>query len=112
MTPRAHPSKFPSVSELGDATDRDSYHSGQHWSPTQLARFFAPNEASLSSVRSWLEQAGLGKEQMKASPGGNWIQGTVTVAEAEALLNAKYDRFRHSGDSHALGSPSFYLDHG
>ncbi|KAL8292832.1 hypothetical protein RQP46_000526 [Phenoliferia psychrophenolica] len=93
--------------ELLAVSDPKSASYGQHWSPSKLANFFAPSDDAMTSVQRWLESSGLDASRMQPSPGRNWVQGSVTVAEAESLLDAKYDHYQHTSDVHALGCNSY-----
>ncbi|KAL8278991.1 hypothetical protein RQP46_008660 [Phenoliferia psychrophenolica] len=95
--------------ELLLVSDPTSEAYGQHWTPSRLAEFFRPHEDSISSVKAWLEKAGLDGSRMRASPGGNWLQGVVSVAEVESLLDTKYEHYKHTNDAYSLGCDSYSL---
>jgi tripeptidyl-peptidase I len=68
---------------------------GQHWSPEQVADYFAPSDASISSVESWLSGTGLHPDRIRVSPSKGWIEVNATVAEVEDLLNTEYYVYTH-----------------
>jgi tripeptidyl-peptidase-1 len=68
----------------------DSRKYGQHWSPERVAEHFAPNEATISTVKSWLIDAGIHPDRLQLSRSKGWISVKVHVSEAESLLKAEY----------------------
>ena len=68
---------------------------GQYWSPEQIADHFAPSEASISSVKSWLSETGFHPDRIRVSPSKGWIDVNATVAEVEDLLDAEYYVYTH-----------------
>ncbi|KAI0256020.1 subtilisin-like protein [Lactifluus subvellereus] len=68
---------------------------GQYWSPEQIADYFAPSEASISSVKSWLSDTGFHPDRIRVSPSKGWIDVNATVAEIEHLLDAEYYVYTH-----------------
>lgn len=68
---------------------------GQHWSPEQVASHFAPSEASISGVKSWLSDTGFHPDRIRISPSKGWIEVNATVAEVEDLLDAEYYVYTH-----------------
>ena len=68
----------------------DSQTYGQHWSPERVAELFAPSEATISTVKSWLIDAGLHPDRLHVPRSKGWISVEVHVSEAESLLKAEY----------------------
>ncbi|KAI0256021.1 subtilisin-like protein [Lactifluus subvellereus] len=68
---------------------------GQYWSPEQIADYFAPSEASISSAKSWLSDTGFHPDRIRVSPSKGWIDVNATVAEVEHLLDAEYYVYTH-----------------
>jgi tripeptidyl-peptidase-1 len=68
----------------------DSQMYGQHWSPKRVAEHFAPSEATISTVKSWLIDAGFNPDRLHVSRSKGWISVKVHVSEAESLLKAEY----------------------
>lgn len=78
---------------LMDVSDPESPNFGKHWSPKQVAETFAPSHETISEVTKWLEEFGISGVEQSYSL--NWISANVTIAKAEALLDAKYFEYKH-----------------
>jgi tripeptidyl-peptidase-1 len=81
----------------------DSQTYGQHWSPNRVAEHFAPSEATISTVKSWLIDAGLPPDRLQLSRSKGWISVKVHVSEAESLLKAEYHVYRNSFGHEQIG---------
>jgi tripeptidyl-peptidase-1 len=81
----------------------DSRMYGQHWSPERVAEHFAPSEATISSVKSWLIDAGFHPDQFQLSRSKGWISVKVQVSEAESLLKAEYHVYRNPSGREQIG---------
>jgi tripeptidyl-peptidase-1 len=73
----------------------DSRTYGQHWTPKQVSEHFAPSEATISTVKSWLIDAGFHPDQLQLSHSKGWISVKLPVSEAESLLKAEYYVYTH-----------------
>ena len=80
---------------LMELSDVKSPKYGQHLSAAEVIDFFAPPQATVDSVREWLESAGVAAERIGHSANKQWIQFDATVAEAEELLKTKYHSYEH-----------------
>jgi tripeptidyl-peptidase-1 len=87
-----------SVSQL------DSSTYGQHWSSERVAKHFAPSEATISMVKSWLLDAGFHPERIRLSRSKGWFSVKLSVSEAESLLKAEYYVYTHTSGREKFGS--------
>lgn len=86
---------------LSDVSDPDSPNYGKHWTDDQIAKFFAPSQHTIATVRSWLNSSGISTARVKHSHGSGWLLFDATVSEMEALLRTEYWRYEHtSGKPH------------
>lgn len=63
---------------------------GQHWSPEQVAKYFAPSESTVSAVKEWLIDTGLCSDRLHFSPSKGWIRFIADTSEAESLLKTEF----------------------
>ncbi|PNP44155.1 hypothetical protein TGAMA5MH_04442 [Trichoderma gamsii] len=75
---------------LYDISNPASSNYGKHLTQEQVVDMFAPAEETVSSVISWLLQAGIERSDISLSKGKNWITTDITVAKAEQLLKTRY----------------------
>lgn len=66
---------------------------------TNSERSFAPEEATVSSIKKWLEEFGIHGSRIVQSDNKGWIAVDVTVEEAEALLDTEYYEHEHATSS-------------
>ncbi|KAH9163505.1 subtilisin-like protein [Lactarius sanguifluus] len=68
--------------------------------PEQVAELIAPRQDTLELVHSWLEHHGVPSSSISTSHGGGWLTITsVPVSQADELLSASYQLYRHTGDN-------------
>jgi tripeptidyl-peptidase-1 len=79
---------------LMNAADPDSAQYGKWLSNEQVHELVAPAPSSRETVRAFLRGHGV-TDFADATPNGDFIAATVTAAQAESLLGAKYEAFRH-----------------
>ncbi|KAH9159989.1 subtilisin-like protein [Lactarius sanguifluus] len=66
----------------------------------QVAELIAPRQDTLKLVHSWLEHHGVPSSSISTSHGGGWLTITgVPVSQADELLSASYQLYRHTGDN-------------
>ncbi|CDO77010.1 hypothetical protein BN946_scf184298.g37 [Trametes cinnabarina] len=85
---------------LLDVSHPESPNYGNHWSPAKVAETFKPSAESVSTVRGWLVESGIGAERVRLNPSGGWLVANVTVAEAEELLGTEYYVYEHAETGH------------
>lgn len=61
-----------------------------------MAHLFAPDDETISAVKSWLLDKGIASKRIKLSAGKNWLRFDASVEEAEALLLAEYRMYEDS----------------
>ncbi|KAH9016395.1 subtilisin-like protein [Lactarius deliciosus] len=63
-----------------------------------VAELVAPRQDTLKLVHSWLEHHGVPSSSISTSHGGGWLTITsVPVSQADELLSASYQLYRHTG---------------
>src|SRR6266702_2708584 len=71
---------------------------GAHLSEEEVAKLVAPPPDTLELVHSWLAYHGLQSSSISTTHGGNWLTITgVLVSQANELLGASYQLYRHAG---------------
>lgn len=93
---------------LMDVADPKSPNFGKHWSPTQVAAAFSPAQESVDFVRNWLSDLGIAPGRVRVSPGRGWLEINTTVAEAEQLLDTKYNVYTHESGAARVGAQPIY----
>lgn len=88
---------------LTSVSHPDSSQYGQHWSPEQVAKTFAPTLDTIKAVKSWLVSSGITGERLGLTPSRGWIYFNATVEEAEELLDAEYKVYRHGSGVEHIG---------
>lgn len=68
---------------------------GQHLTKGEVEAFHAPHPTSVEAVDAWLEHHGIDPSRTTKTPAGDWITLRVSVAEAEKMLNTKYNVYHH-----------------
>ncbi|KAI9452652.1 subtilisin-like protein [Lactarius psammicola] len=73
---------------------------GAHLSQGQVAQLVAPHPNTLELVNSWLEHHGISSSSISMTHGGNTLTlKGVSVTQANTLLGASYQLYRHVGNS-------------
>ncbi|KIW66790.1 hypothetical protein PV04_06085 [Phialophora macrospora] len=67
---------------------------GQHYDAQQLSALLQPDPAVSSAIRSWLIGAGISETVIQDD--GDWFTVYMTVAQAETLLDTKFQYFHHA----------------
>ncbi|KAH9175626.1 subtilisin-like protein [Lactarius sanguifluus] len=71
---------------------------GAHLSREQVARLVAPHTDTLELINSWLAHHGVPTSSISTSHGGGWLTlAGVPVSQANRLLGASYQLYRHTG---------------
>ncbi|KAH8982164.1 subtilisin-like protein [Lactarius hatsudake] len=71
---------------------------GAHLSREQVARLVAPHTHTLELIHSWLAHHGVPTSSISTSHGGGWLTlAGVPVSQANRLLGASYQLYRHTG---------------
>ena len=68
-----------------------------HLSREQVAKLVAPHPKTLRLVTSWLNHYGVPSSSLSTTHSGNWLKITsVPVSQANSLLGASYQLYRHT----------------
>ncbi|KAH8982268.1 subtilisin-like protein [Lactarius akahatsu] len=71
---------------------------GAHLSREQVAQLVAPHTHPLDLINSWLAHHGVPTSSISTSHGGGWLTlAGVPVSQANKLLGASYQLYRHTG---------------
>jgi tripeptidyl-peptidase I len=84
--------------KLAEISDPSSAEFGKHWSPQQVAQFFAPSDESISSIRQWLEGVGIDQKDVKLSKSKGWIHIGTTVNKASELLDTSFNVYENENE--------------
>ncbi|KAF9564221.1 subtilisin-like protein [Agrocybe pediades] len=88
------------IENLMEISDPTHHRYTQHLTKEQAEAFMAPHPDSTAAVNEWLEFHGIDPSSTQRSKAGDWITLRVSVAQAESMLNTKYNIYEHgpSGD--------------
>jgi tripeptidyl-peptidase-1 len=89
---------------LNDISHPDSPNYGNHWTPSQIAKTFAPNDETVDAVWGWLSGSGFAANRLRVTPTKGWIEVNATVEEAERLLQAEYHVYAHGSGKEHIGA--------
>ena len=91
---------------------------GAHLSKEQVAELIAPHPDTLESVGAWLEHHQVPSSAVSITHGGGWLTiNKVPLAQANALLGAEYQLYRHAETNETIvrtigyGLPASLHDH-
>ena len=73
---------------------------GQHWTPQQVAKTFAPSRETVQEVKSWLQNAGISVDRVSLTTSRGWLTFNATASEMEALLKTEYHVYEHQETGH------------
>ncbi|KAF8835711.1 subtilisin-like protein [Paxillus ammoniavirescens] len=94
---------------LYDVSHPSSQYYGKHWTAGDVAAKFAPSRDSIDAVRSWLLESGIWPASVRLSPSRGWLEVTVGVEAAEALLQTKYHVYGHESGTEMVGCEDYSL---
>ncbi|KAI9439489.1 subtilisin-like protein [Lactarius psammicola] len=84
------------VNALYEVSTLDHSRYGAHLSQDQVAELVAPHPDTLELVNSWLEYYDVPPSSISTTHGGSWLTVTgVLVSQANGLLGASYELYRH-----------------
>jgi len=74
-----------------------NFRYGQHLTPAQAESLVAAHPDAVDAVDAWLDYHGVASEDtVRETGGGDWVNLRVSVAQAERMLNTKYNVYSHS----------------
>ncbi|KAG6826949.1 hypothetical protein H0H92_013786 [Tricholoma furcatifolium] len=83
-----------------DLPSDEVYRYGQHLTPAEAEALVSPHPDSREAVDAWLQYHGIPSENVAYSTGGGeWVTIRVSVAEAERMLDTKYNVYDHPASS-------------
>ncbi|KAH9175625.1 subtilisin-like protein [Lactarius sanguifluus] len=86
------------IEALYEVSDPRSPKYGAHLSREQVARLVAPHTDTLELINSWLAHHGVPTSSISTSHGGGWLTLVgMPVSQANRLLGASYQLYRHTG---------------
>ncbi|KAH8982165.1 subtilisin-like protein [Lactarius hatsudake] len=86
------------IEALYEVSDPRSPKYGAHLSREQVSRLVAPHTHTLELIHSWLAHHGIPIESISTSHGGGWLTlAGIPVSQANKLLGASYQLYRHTG---------------
>ena len=81
---------------LLDVANPRSQNYGKHWSHAKVAETFRPSKTTVDAVHAWLAaDNGISPDNIQLSRNGDALHVNVTIAEAERILGAEYNVYRH-----------------
>ena len=96
---------------INDVAHPDSPNYGNHWTPAQVAKTFAPSSETIQTVKNWLLENGFAAERLHVTNTKGWIELNATVDEAESLLNAEYHVYKHVNGKEHVGESLHFFQH-
>jgi tripeptidyl-peptidase-1 len=66
---------------------------GQHYDPEQLSAVLQPDPVVSDAILSWLQEEGI--PEIDIEDNGDWFNIHTTIAQAENLLDTKFQYFHH-----------------
>lgn len=94
---------------LNSVAHPQSSQYGQHWTPEQVAKTFAPTDKTVKIVQNWLIDSGIDRSRIRLTSSRGWLNFNATVNEVEGLLDCQYRVYRHTGGIEHLGKCNIYL---
>lgn len=102
------------ISEAGSAllaiSDPESPQYGRHWSPSEVARAFAPAAEDVTSVMKWLASSGIPSERVGRSQGADQLRFDSTAGELGRILNTTYYHYTNvNGQETQVACEAYHL---
>ncbi|KAI9436568.1 Pro-kumamolisin, activation domain-containing protein [Lactarius indigo] len=86
------------IDALYEVSDPRSPKYGAHLSKEQVAQLVAPRADTVELINSWLEHHDVPPSSISTTHDGSWLTLTgVPVPQANVLLGASYQLYRHTG---------------
>lgn len=105
------------LASLYEVSDPTHSRYGQHLTKEETDALVRPHADTINTVDAWLVHHGISPSSCHRSGAGDWIALNVTVAQAERMLDTKYNVYSHSPSSDAVvrtlsySLPSVLHDH-
>ncbi|ETO25947.1 hypothetical protein RFI_11192 [Reticulomyxa filosa] len=79
------------MAEVTKVSDPKSRSYGRYWTYAQVHNHFKPSSVSIQTLVQYLTVFGILEEEIQwLTPNGDWLRVTMTVWQANALLNTKF----------------------
>lgn len=82
--------------ELYEVSDPSSSRWTEHLSKEDVEALIAPDPTSITLLDDYLKSHGIDLGTVQRTPANDWVTVTVSVAQAEEMLNAEYSIFEHA----------------
>lgn len=103
-------SDFPElVRQLYQVSDPQHPTYGQHLSKAQVHELVKPRDDTFADIEDWLEQNDLDLSELTYNSARTWAKISITVAEAERLLDTEYSIWKHTDGSSLVRTESYSL---
>lgn len=97
-------------SELYEISDPESSRWTDHLTKEQVEELIAPHPTSITLVDDYLTSHGIDVSAAERTPAKDYVIVTVTVAQAEKLMDTEYSVYKHVGSgTTALRTLSYSL---
>ncbi|KZP30472.1 subtilisin-like protein [Athelia psychrophila] len=83
------------IASLYEVSEPEHPKYGKHLSVEEVNALVAPHPSTLDLVDSWLTHHGVDTASADRTFSKDWVSMSVSVAQAEAMLGAKYGVYRH-----------------
>ncbi|KAI0064450.1 subtilisin-like protein [Artomyces pyxidatus] len=91
------------VEALHEVSDPAHEKYGAHLSKAQVAALVAPHPDTVDLVHAWLDHHGVPASSVSPSHSGDWLTvSSVPIDQADALLGASYQVYRHAETNETL----------
>lgn len=77
------------------SSDPKSADYGNHYTQDQVISTFAPDDKTVTAVKTWLISAGIHESSISQIKNQGWIAFETTAGQLESLLNTKYNQYSH-----------------
>ncbi|KIJ15541.1 hypothetical protein PAXINDRAFT_99416 [Paxillus involutus ATCC 200175] len=82
---------------------------GAHWTASEIVKKFSPSDATVTTVRAWLEENDFDGSRITVTPNRGWIEVHATVEEAERLLQTQYHVYGHETGHEHVACDAYHL---
>ncbi|EXJ59953.1 hypothetical protein A1O7_04101 [Cladophialophora yegresii CBS 114405] len=96
---------------LYEVSDPSHTRYGQHLSADEVNELVKPSDDASAAVHEWLEEYGIGIEQLTYSPAKDWISIPLPVSTVEDMLNTEYSVWEHHDGSTIVRTEGYSLPH-
>lgn len=95
---------------LMDVSHPSSPNYGKHWTPEQVIEAFAPSDETVSSVRQWLNEAGIADSRITHTENKGWLAFVATGRELEGLLHTEFYNYKDKSSGNKVVACEQYAE--